>query len=115
MIQNAQEATEDSGSVTISMIVTGNQAVVEIKDTGCGMDDDYIRDSLFRPFKTTKGNAGMGIGVYESREFIASLGGRLDVVSTPNIGTSFYIHLHVQQPGMSSEEAESQLNINVAT
>ena len=115
LIQNAQEATADSGSVTISMIVTGNQAVVEIKDTGCGMDDDYIRDSLFRPFETTKGNAGMGIGVYESREFIASLGGRLDVTSTPNIGTIFYIHLHVQQPVMSSQEAESQLNINVAT
>ena len=40
-------------------------------------------------FETTKGNAGIGIGVYESREFIAELGGRLQVTSALGEGTTF--------------------------
>jgi len=115
LVQNAQEATGDSGSVAITMAVKDEQVSIEIKDTGCGMDENFIRESLFRPFKTTKGNAGMGIGVYESREFITSLGGRLDVTSTSNVGTSFYIHLRIEQPEIASEEVESNININVAT
>ena len=43
---------------------------MEIEDNGCGMSKDFIQERLFKPFQTTKGNAGMGIGVYESREYI---------------------------------------------
>lgn len=115
LIQNAQEATDESGSVSISLATQEGWAVIEIKDTGVGMDEEFMRNALFRPFKTTKGNAGMGIGVYESREFIASLGGRLEVSSTPGVGTSFFIYLRVAQPATSSVETEHQAEANVAT
>jgi len=93
LIQNAQEATPDDGFVRLSVCREGGYALLLIKDNGCGMDKSFLRERLFRPFDTTKGNAGMGIGVYESREFIHSLGGQLDVHSTTGEGTTFFIRL----------------------
>ena len=61
--------------------------VVEIRDNGHGMDADFIENRLFRPFDTTKGNAGMGVGMYESREFIQRLGGNIRVESEVGKGT----------------------------
>jgi len=51
------------------------------------MDDDFIRNRLFTAFDTTKGNAGMGIGMFESREFIRDLGGDIRVESKPGNGS----------------------------
>ena len=86
LVQNAKEAVGDSGKVLVRLTRGGKMAVVEIEDDGPGMDADFIRDKLFQPFKTTKGT-GYGIGVYETREFANSLGGRLDVASRPGQGT----------------------------
>jgi signal transduction histidine kinase len=66
--------------------------VVEIADTGSGMTEEFIRERLFKPFESTK-SAGMGIGVFESREYIHELGGTLDVTSTPAVGTTFKVVL----------------------
>lgn len=95
LIQNAQEATPAEGSVTVRVSTDGPIADIEIVDTGCGMDAHFLHEQLFKPFHTTKGNAGMGIGVYESREFVQAIGGRLDVVSTPGRGTTFSLKLPV--------------------
>ncbi|RLA09282.1 MAG: hypothetical protein DRQ52_12565, partial [Gammaproteobacteria bacterium] len=46
-----------------------------------------------QPFRTTKGNAGMGIGVHESKEYIESLGGSITVTSKVGTGTKFTITL----------------------
>jgi putative PEP-CTERM system histidine kinase len=97
LIQNAQEATAAEGRVHVQLSRHGVQALVEIQDTGCGMDGEFIRERLFRPFETTKGNAGMGIGVYESREFIVALGGAMAVESEPGVGTTFSIHLNIEK------------------
>jgi putative PEP-CTERM system histidine kinase len=91
LIRNAQEATPDSGYVKISLSSAGKNARIEIIDNGVGMDREFIQQRLFQPFDTTKGNAGMGVGVYESKEFITSIGGKLDVVSSPGEGTVFSI------------------------
>lgn len=95
LIQNAQEATSNDGFVHLSVCQEGDHALLLIKDNGCGMDKIFLRERLFRPFDTTKGNAGMGIGVYESREFIHNLGGQLDVHSEPGKGTTFFIRLRL--------------------
>jgi putative PEP-CTERM system histidine kinase len=95
LIQNAQEATAADGLVELRSFLDGRFAVVEIADNGCGMSERFIRERLFRPFNTTKGNAGMGIGVYESREFVLSLGGEVDVFSEPGIGTTFYLRVPI--------------------
>lgn len=93
IIQNAQEATPPEGSVEVVLQEADGMAVIEVVDSGCGMDDDFIRDRLFRPFDSTKGRSGMGIGAYEAREFVRGLGGRLDVYSVPGRGTRFRFEL----------------------
>lgn len=93
MIRNAQDATSEDGRVTVRLQKVNGHAVVEVEDNGCGMDEAFIRARLFRPFQTTKGVSGMGIGVYEAREFVRSLGGDIQVESKPGQGTIFRIQL----------------------
>ena len=66
--------------------------MIEIKDDGPGMDPEFVREELFRPFKTTKAG-GYGIGAYESREYVKELGGRLEIESRPGSGTVVRIYL----------------------
>jgi signal transduction histidine kinase len=89
LVQNAQEATGKGGHVTVRLLRDGDSAVVEVEDSGVGMDAQFVRDRLFRPFDTTKGNAGMGVGVYETREFVRAHGGTMDVQTAPGQGTTF--------------------------
>ncbi len=93
LIQNAQEATDDNGCVTVDVKREGDDCLIIISDTGSGMTEEFVRHRLFKPFDTTKGNAGMGIGVYQSKEIIDSFGGSLSVKSQPGQGTQFKIRL----------------------
>lgn len=95
LIQNAQEASTEGDSVILRLKLDGSHAVIEVEDKGKGMDGEFIRTKLFRPFYTTKGNAGMGIGAYESREYIRSQGGELRVESVPDQGTIFQVRLEI--------------------
>jgi putative PEP-CTERM system histidine kinase len=97
MIKNAQEAVVEDGNVTIRLKKREKMVEIQIEDNGIGMDADFIRNRLFQPFETTKGNAGMGVGVYESREFIRSLGGEIEVSSAVNKGTIFTVRIPVQE------------------
>ncbi|HBY85019.1 MAG TPA: PEP-CTERM system histidine kinase PrsK [Colwellia sp.] len=89
LLQNAQEATNESGWVKISAEIISNNLHVAIVDNGCGMSMDFIKNRLFKAFDTTKGNAGMGIGVYEAKQFAESLGGTMQVTSFENEGSIF--------------------------
>jgi putative PEP-CTERM system histidine kinase len=100
IIQNARDATPPDGHIMVRLRENGNNAVVEIEDTGCGMDDNFIRERLFRPFETTKGKSGMGIGAYETREFIRALGGEVAVFSRVGHGTIFRLHIPRYIPGL---------------
>jgi putative PEP-CTERM system histidine kinase len=102
LIDNAQQATAEDGRVEVRLHGEDAFCIIDIRDTGSGMDGDFIRNRLFRPFDTTKGNAGMGIGMYESREFILELGGDIRVVSAPGEGTliSLLIPSSVGRSGM---------------
>ncbi|RZA31213.1 MAG: PEP-CTERM system histidine kinase PrsK [Lysobacteraceae bacterium] len=101
LIQNAIEATPKSGQVSIGIRREAGSAVVEIADTGSGMSEEFIRERLFRPFESTK-PAGMGIGLFESREYIHELGGKLELTSAPGAGTTFTVSLPLY-----SEDARS--------
>jgi len=93
LVQNAQDATPDDGEVRIRLDCDQANVLIDIIDTGSGMEQKFISERLFRPFDTTKGNAGMGIGVYETREYILSQGGDISVVSEVGVGTVFSIKL----------------------
>lgn len=92
LLQNALEATPPTGTVNLRAFEASGQAIVEITDTGSGMDDEFIRTRLFQPFDSTKG-AGMGIGAYECRETLRALGGNIEVESEPGHGTRFRLSL----------------------
>jgi signal transduction histidine kinase len=113
LIQNGQEATTADGNVEIRVYREQDTVIIEIKDDGCGMSEKFIQERLFRPFDTTKGNAGMGIGVYESREFVWSQGGDMEVDSCEGGGTTFRIRLslsRVQSAGCDSKKVSNVVN-----
>ena len=93
LIRNAQEATHSDGSVAVAARVNDGLIVVSIADTGEGMTPEFMRNRLFRPFDSTKGSQGMGIGVYQAREYARSLGGQLEVTSEPGVGSEFRLQL----------------------
>lgn len=107
LLQNAQEATPRDGKVSVRLQADAGQAVIEIEDTGSGMDEDFVRNRLFKPFDSTKGLTGMGIGAFESREFVRSIGGDIRVSSAPGEGSLFRIVLPcVLDEGDASRAAE---------
>ena len=93
VIGNAQDATPPTGSVRVTLRRDSDRAVIEVSDNGCGMDEQFVRERLFRPFDTTKGSKGMGIGAYQTREFVRASGGDVQVHSQPGRGTRFIIRL----------------------
>jgi len=64
-----------------------------VTDTGTGMAREFIDQRLFKPFDSTKGSKGMGIGAYQVREYVRSLGGRVDVASEIGKGTRFTLRI----------------------
>jgi putative PEP-CTERM system histidine kinase len=98
LVRNAQDATQESGSVRVTVALDGESAVLEITDEGTGMTQEFVNTRLFKPFDTTKGSKGMGIGAYQAREYILALGGTLVVRSVPNAGTTFTVRLQTVAP-----------------
>jgi putative PEP-CTERM system histidine kinase len=93
VVRNAQDATGGSGNVALNVVTERGWARIAVQDDGPGMDMAFVRDRLFRPFDSTKGSKGMGIGAYQTREYVRQLGGEVEVQSSPGTGTRFLIKL----------------------
>ncbi|MEZ5730104.1 MAG: PEP-CTERM system histidine kinase PrsK [Burkholderiaceae bacterium] len=106
LVQNACEACRADGHVKLALRRDGNDAVIEVRDDGIGMDRTFIANRLFRPFASKKAT-GMGIGAFESREYIREIGGTLDVESLPGKGTTFRLRLPVRQTHPDENRKES--------
>ena len=110
LVQNALDASRSSDAVRVRVAREQAQAVVEVVDVGEGMTEEYVRDRLGKPFETTK-PAGMGIGVYESSQYVTSVGGRLVIDSVRGEGTRVRVVLPLkdnaaaQAAAAGSEEA----------
>ncbi len=92
LVQNALDATPATGKVWLKTGRYSGQVKVEVGDSGAGMTEEFVRTRLFRPFNTTKHN-GMGIGTYESFQYIRELGGTITVSSRPAEGTVISVML----------------------
>ena len=95
LIMNAVEAMPEGGKLRIELAPESQSASlvgVAFKDTGCGMDEEFIATRLFKPFISTKKH-GLGIGMYQSREIIRQHQGRFDIVSKPGDGTTFIVFI----------------------
>ncbi|MBU2883742.1 PEP-CTERM system histidine kinase PrsK [Psychrosphaera sp. B3R10] len=91
LIENAQQATSDDGQVKMTLDQVDNNYILTITDTGVGMTTEFMNNQLFTPFVTTKGNAGMGVGVYEAKSYVEELNGTLTVSSQVGKGSTFKI------------------------
>jgi putative PEP-CTERM system histidine kinase len=92
LVQNALDATAETGGVSLRLRREGPRAVLEVADTGVGMTPEFVRDRLFKPFETSKAS-GMGIGVYESSQYVSGLGGEVLIDSEPGVGTRVRVML----------------------
>lgn len=97
LISNAQQASADSGEVTVKVRSKENaaqtMAVIDIMDNGEGMSVSFVQTKLFKPFETTKGNAGMGVGAYDAKTYIESIGGSISVSSEVGKGSCFSLYI----------------------
>lgn len=93
LIDNAQHATANDGHVTVRLTLEQNSLCISISDTGCGMSEQFIQQRLFKPFDSTKGNSGMGVGAYDALHFAQQHMGQLLVESGLGVGTTFSLTL----------------------
>jgi len=89
LFRNAQEAGHDPVLVEIG---GDTHPFIKVSDTGCGMDEEFIRTKLFVPFATTK-KQGMGIGLYQCKQIVEAHGGSLEVTSRLDHGSTFTVLL----------------------
>ena len=92
IVQNAFDACEQDQVVEIILAQDKNYVTIKVIDQGVGMDREFVKNELFRPFRSLKAG-GYGIGAYESRQLIHKMGGRMEVKSKPGMGTSVSIYL----------------------
>ncbi len=114
VVRNAQDATPDKGMVIIRLFKQNDQAVIEVQDNGEGMDDAFMRDGLFKPFTSTKGKSGMGIGAYETRDFIRGLSGEVEVISRVGEGTTFRMRIPISEETKNSVKSFDNTNTGKA-
>ncbi len=92
LVLNAAEATSRDGHVRISTDQEDGWAVLTVEDNGCGMSEEFLAQSLFRPFQTTKRH-GLGIGMFQTKMIVEAHGGRIAVSSRVGHGTKFQVYL----------------------
>jgi putative PEP-CTERM system histidine kinase len=92
LLQNAADSSGGSGKIVVGLRRERNAAVIEVRDTGHGMDSEFIRNELFKPFRSTK-RGGMGIGAYQCRTYARELGGDLEAISSVGAGTTMRVTL----------------------
>lgn len=97
VVQNALDATDEAGKVSLTLEMADAARVrLVVEDNGCGMTPDFIRERLSRPFQTTK-SSGMGIGVFETRQYLEEIGGTLRYDSEVGVGTRVTIALPISR------------------
>jgi len=96
LVLNANDAVNGDGVIHISTIHEGNTVGFAVRDNGCGMSEEFIEKSLFKPFQTTK-KKGLGIGLFHSKLIVEAHHGMLEVNSTVGAGTEFRVVLPISQ------------------
>jgi two-component system, cell cycle sensor histidine kinase and response regulator CckA len=90
---NARDAMNGGGTLTISTRSTVGNIVLAVSDTGCGMSPAIVQRA-FEPFFTTKPiGKGTGLGLAVVHGIVQQAGGRIEIESEPEMGTTFRIYL----------------------
>lgn len=93
LLLNAREAVgPEGGWVRVETTCRDGRVLLVVADNGCGMSPRFVKDSLYRPFQTTK-KKGLGIGLFQSRLIVEAHRGAITVSSQPGVGTTFQVWL----------------------
>jgi signal transduction histidine kinase len=93
LVLNALYAVQEAGDVTMSTQIKGNMVILQVHDTGIGIQEDHI-PKLFEPFFTTKPpGQGIGVGLSTCYNIISKHGGYITVNSEPGHGATFEVIL----------------------
>jgi putative PEP-CTERM system histidine kinase len=92
LVANAIDASPAGAPVLLSAALEGGQVRIDVFDHGKGMNPEFVRSQLFKPFVSTKDN-GFGLGAFEALQLARAMGGRLDVESREGEGTRFTLWL----------------------
>ena len=95
LVINANEAVNGNGLIRVATIQEDNAVGFSVSDNGCGMSEEFIENSLFRPFKTTK-KKGLGIGLFHCKQIVEAHHGIFEVASTPGTGSEFRVMFPVK-------------------
>jgi len=96
IVINAIEAMPDGGRIDGRILIRGDRARLEIRDSGPGIDAE-VHASVFEPFVTTK-TTGSGLGLAVVRQVVESLLGRVGIESETGVGTTVWIELPLAKP-----------------
>ena len=91
LLLNARDAVGPGGHIQVQTGQHDGRAVLSIADNGAGMSAEFLKNSLFRPFQTTKKN-GLGIGMFQSKTIIEAHRGSIHVESEIGKGTTFRVY-----------------------
>jgi CheY-like chemotaxis protein len=112
---NARDAMPGGGTIEVcAENIPGNpdpQVRISIRDYGCGIPPDVLRQ-IFDPYFTTKAG-GSGLGLATAYAIVGKHGGRISVESTPGAGTVFTVDLPALDLPASLENPESQAPVAV--
>ena len=106
LISNAIDATDRKGCIELTVESRNPQeVVVMVRDNGCGIPVEHL-ETIYKPFFTTKGEKGTGIGLLVVKGIVERLGGRIQVetATTGQTGTCFTITL----PSLEAETTPSR-------
>lgn len=93
LLVNASQAIQDRGRITVRTRSSDGGVLVEIEDTGIGIDPETL-PRIFEPgFTKKEGRIGMGLGLLIVRQIVDRHHGAIDVQSTPGVGTVFSIRI----------------------
>jgi two-component system NtrC family sensor kinase len=107
LINNANDAITESGTITISTMEKDGYITVTVKDSGKGISQEEI-SKIFDPFFTTKDvGKGTGLGLSVSLGIVESMGGKIEVQSIVGSGSSFTVYLPI---GNHEEKGSAQKN-----
>jgi signal transduction histidine kinase len=111
LISNAIDAMPQGGSLSLEVFAEGQDVKLIFSDTGTGIKPEKL-EQIFEPFVTTKGEKGLGIGLWISHNIVEKLGGTIHVRSTTledGHGTHFTICLPAAQPARSTKPGSIRL------
>ena len=91
LMLNAIESTAGKQPVTVE-VGKKEAPFFRVKDEGCGIPENFIRNSLFTPFNSTK-KKGLGIGLYQCKKIVEAHGGKIEVISELDKGSEFTVWL----------------------